>query len=134
MLSIIQWIICWIGLHPSSSRLSVFGFQHELLSPYFDVWFEKITIGPTALLVSTCVSLKKNRTGVSTFLKVIAGWTVLFYLSFLSRYIAIAADLLYLALASYGILRTVRHSFTTAQVVAPAIAVVLVDLSIHERS
>lgn len=134
MLCIIQWCICWFGLVPSTSRSRVFGFTHEILSPYIDLWFENVTIGPTSLLVSTCVCLKKNRNGISVFLKLIAAWAITYYLSFLSMHIALVSDLFYMSLATFGMLRTLRHSFTTAQVVAPAIAVVLVDLSIHERS
>lgn len=127
-------MICWIGLYPSTSRSRLYGFHYEWISTYIDAWFDNVMIGPTALLVSTCVSAKNRNTGISLFSKLIAAWAVTFYLSFLSRHLAFVSDIFYISLALYGIFRTLIHSFITALAMAPGIAVVLVDLSIHERS
>ena len=128
ILSITQWAISWLGLYPRVPRVEAHGFQWPMEPKFIISWFENVSVGPAVLLISTCVSLKKNRRGFQSFFKWISVWAILYYLSFLSLYLSIISDLLYIGLSIYGIFRTIRHSFSTAHVIAPTVAVVLVDL------
>ncbi|KAJ3367165.1 hypothetical protein HDU91_001622 [Kappamyces sp. JEL0680] len=130
LLYISQWIVKWVGLTPSTSRLAAQGWQDAVpfLATGLKIWFQHVHIGPMALFISPCVSLKKNRKGFGTFSKWIAVWALSFYAAGLHPNLALLSDLLFVVLTGYGVIRTLRHSFSTAQTLAPTVAVVLVDL------
>lgn len=111
MLFMSQWAISWLGLHPQMSRISKFNFDSQFL-PLFDSFFKHVTIGPMTLLISPCVSIKKNKTDVITSLKSLSFWALTFYLSFMSQRIALISDFLYISLTAYGAFRTLQLSFS----------------------
>jgi hypothetical protein len=127
LVSIAQWHLSWLGLVPSASRLQAKGISTPL-DPLLVYFFEHVVIGPAGLLMSPCVSLRKNRKGFGTFLKWMMVWAMSHYLSSVFDVVAVLSDVLFLGLTAYGFVRTLRHSFTTALAIAPTVAVVLVDL------
>jgi hypothetical protein len=79
-----QWVVKWIGMVPSESRLSSLGYASLFpeFATHLDLWLQFFAIGPMALFISPCgkskeshsVCLKKNRRGFSAFGKWIALW------------------------------------------------------------
>jgi hypothetical protein len=85
-------------------------------------------LGPSTLLVSFCLSLKKHKNSFSLCAKLFLFWSLVQYLSWFSVSMSVLADLGFVVLTVMGLMRVIRYSFSTAQVLAPTVAVVLVDL------
>lgn len=85
-------------------------------------------LGPSALLISFCLSLKKHKTSFSICAKLFVFWAMMHYLSSVSVVFGMMADLGFVGLTVGGLIRVLCFSFSTAQVLAPTVAVVLVDL------
>ncbi|KAJ3315913.1 hypothetical protein HDV04_000120 [Boothiomyces sp. JEL0838] len=85
-------------------------------------------IGPSVILISHGVSIKK-KTSIKFLMKCLLVWACTFYTSFLSPYIAISSDLLFVSLTLWGIFTVSRCAWDTAKAVSPTVAIVLVDLN-----
>lgn len=85
-------------------------------------------LGPSTLLISFCLSLKKHKKSFSVCAKLFALWAIMQYLSSASVLLGVLADMGFVGLTVGGLVRVLCFSFSTAQVLAPTVAVVLVDL------
>jgi E3 ubiquitin-protein ligase DOA10 len=124
----LRFLLSFVSLTPTYSRLEYYRYEIKT-GEWIQVLFRYLSFcGPGVLVVAPSVQAKRNKVSRWTYRYVIL-WILTFHVAFISPWIALVSDLLFISLSCIGIGRIMYDSWFTSALLSPTVNVILVDLN-----